>query len=107
MRRIPATGLIGHLLVDRFGEAIGRIDGTWPLDGSGLPEFALVRAGRFGERRLVPLDDALYLEGLAWVPFSRRVIEDGVAVELGRYLYEQVDRARTYYMLEVDEPSLF
>jgi hypothetical protein len=105
MRRIPTTGLLGHLLVDRLGEAVGRVDGTWPLDGSGVPEFALVRAGRFGERRLVPLDQALFLEGLVWVPHTRRVIEDGVTVEPGRYLYEQVDRARTYYILEVDEPS--
>ena len=95
---------LGSLLVDREDQAIGRIDGTWPLDGGGEPEFAMVRIGRFGESRLVPLAGAAVVDGLLQVPFLRREVEDGPALELGRYLYEQVDRTRAYYLLEIDVP---
>ena len=96
---------LGQLLVDCYDDAIGRIDGTWPLDGGGEIEFAMVRIGRFGESRLVPLADAEVVDGLLQVPYTRREVEDGPTLELGRYLYEQVDRTRAYYLLEIDVPQ--
>jgi hypothetical protein len=100
----PRASTLGVLLVDCHEDTIGRIDGTWPLDGSGEPEFAIVRTGRFGETRLVPLKDARVVDGLLQVPFTRREVDDAPALELGRYLYEQVDRARAYYLMEIDIP---
>ena len=96
--------LLGQLLVDRDDRAIGRIDGTWPLDGGGEPEFALVRIGRFGESRLVPLSGSEVVDGLLQVPFSRREVEDGPALAMGRFLHDQVDRTRAYYLMETDVP---
>lgn len=102
---LPAQHVhLGQALVDRDGVTIGSVDGTWPLDGGGEPEFALVRIGRFGETRLVPLAGLAEVAGLLYVPFTRREVEDGPALELGRFLYEQVDRARTYYLIEIDDP---
>jgi hypothetical protein len=101
---LPPHSHLGQLLVDRRDAAIGRIDGTWPLDGGGEPEFAMVRIGRFGESRLVPLAGAVVVDGLLQVPLTCREVEDAPALELGRYLYEQVDRARAYYLLEIDLP---
>lgn len=99
---VTTFSLLGHLLVDRHENTLGRIEGTWPLDGGGEPEFAMVRIGRFGETHLVPLDQAVVVDGLLGVPFSRQEVEDGPTLELGRYLHEQVDRARAYYLLETD-----
>jgi len=100
----PRTSPLGVLLVDCLEDTIGRIDGTWPLDGSGEPEFAMVRTGRFGETRLVPLAEARVVDGLLQVPFTRREVDDAPPLEMGRYLHEQVDRARAYYMIELDLP---
>jgi hypothetical protein len=101
------ANLLGRLLVDRNADTIGRIDGTWPLDGGGEPEFALVRTGRFGDTHPVPLADVELVDGLLQVPFTRREVEDGPALEMGRYLHEQVDRARVHYLLEVDVPPAY
>lgn len=98
----PRTSPLGLLLVDRHEETIGRIDGTWPLDGGGEAEFAMVRTGTFGEMRLVPLAVTSIVDGLLQVPFSRREVIDAPPLEMGRYLYEQIDRARGYYLLETD-----
>ena len=99
---VNTYSLLGALLVDRYEDTLGRIEGTWPLDGGGEPEFAFVRVGRFGETRLVPLDQATVVDGLLGVPFSRQEVEDGPTLEMSRYLHEQVDRARAYYLLETD-----
>jgi hypothetical protein len=99
--------LLGQLLIDRNADTIGRINGTWPLDGGGEPEFALVRTGRFGETHLVPLADAEVVDGLLQVPFSCREVADGPTLEMGRYLHEQVDRARVHYLLEVEVPPAY
>ena len=93
---------LGLLLVDIDEETIGRIDGTWPLDGSGEPEFAIVRTGRFGQSRLVPLAAVRIVDGLLQVPYTRLEVDDAPQIELGRYLLEQVDRARAYYMQEIE-----
>jgi len=93
---------LGLLLVDLDEQTIGRIDGTWPLDGSGEPEFAIVRTRRFGQSRLVPLGAARIVDGLLQVPYTRLEIDDAPNLEIGRYLLEQVDRARAYYVQEIE-----
>lgn len=93
---------LGLLLVDSLEDSLGRVDGTWPLDGGGEPEFAIVRTGRFGEARLIPLGNARIVDGLLQVPFTKAEVEDAPSLDTGRYLRDQVDEARAYWTLGSD-----
>jgi hypothetical protein len=75
MRR---SRLLGHTVIDWHGEELGRVIDTWPFDGGGEPELAVLRMGRLGERRMVPvahlhphpLGETLHM------PYARWQVED-------------------------------
>lgn len=69
-----AFGWKGHRLDELTGVSVGRVDGVFIDAVSELPEWLVVRLGRFGHHTLVPARDGV--EGVArvWVPFTREVI---------------------------------
>ena len=68
--------LLGHMVHDWAGEELGRVVDTWPFDGGGEPELAVLRMGRLGARRMVPVDALLYLGDTYRLPFARWQVED-------------------------------
>src|SRR3954470_22577774 len=68
--------LLGQAVSDWRGEVLGRVIDTWPFDGGGEPELAVLRMGRLGQRRMVPVDALqLTLAGLR-LPYERWQVED-------------------------------
>jgi hypothetical protein len=96
-------GLAGTEVLDSAGTHVGRIATTWPLDGSGEPELALVRVGRHLPRlRYLPLDTARFEGEKVHVPYLRWQIEDAPSAEDNRYA-EPAHVAKAYWMTAVDD----
>ena len=98
---------LGLTVLDRDGEAVGRIEETYPCDGSS-PELAVIRAGRFGGRSLVALHGARRIplpppghprgpEECIQVPYSREDIVAAPTLDGGRYMDDQIWAARAYW----------
>ena len=68
--------LLGHTVRDWRGEVLGRVIDTWPFDGGGEPELAVLRMGRPGQRRMVPVGELRVVAGQLRVPFERWQVED-------------------------------
>lgn len=68
--------LLGLTVSDWQGEALGRVIDTWPFDGGGEPELAVVRMGRLGQRRMVPVDALQQFGGELRLPYARWQVED-------------------------------
>jgi hypothetical protein len=68
--------LLGLMVTDWQGERLGRVIDTWPFDGGGEPELAVIRIGRLGERRMVPVDQLVFLGTECRLPFVRWQVED-------------------------------
>jgi hypothetical protein len=68
--------LMGQTVCDWSGQELGRIIDTWPFDGGGEAELAVLRMGRLGARRMVPVDALLQLGDRLRLPYSRWQVED-------------------------------
>ena len=68
--------LLGQAVSDWQGEVLGRVIDTWPFDGGGEPELAVIRMGRLGMRRMVPVDQLRLIVGELRLPFERWQVED-------------------------------
>jgi hypothetical protein len=68
--------LLGQTISDWHGETLGRVIDTWPFDGGGEPELAVVRMGRLGQRRMLPIDQLQFVGGELRLPFARFQVED-------------------------------
>jgi hypothetical protein len=87
MGMLHRTGdLWGTRVVDTGGLLVGVVADTWPLDGSGQPELALVRVGkRFPRLRYLPLESATLTNSVLCVPWTRHEIEDAPSAEDDRW----------------------
>ena len=94
--------LLGLTVFDLDGSPAGYVVDTYPCDGSS-PEFALIRAGRFAEKVLVPLGDVVLTEEGLQVPYTREEIEDAPPSDSARYQDERVSRARAYWSMQDGE----
>jgi|tagenome__1003787_1003787.scaffolds.fasta_scaffold20669592_2 hypothetical protein len=68
--------LLGQTISDWQGDVLGRVIDTWPFDGGGEPELAVVRMGRLGQRRMVPISELIVVAGELRLPFARYQVED-------------------------------
>ena len=100
MRRVSRRNLLGFRVLDCHGEEIGRVVDTWPDDGGWEVELVVVRMLRFGERRMLPIDDVAAWGGTLRAPYTRRQIEDAPAVEGGVHKAEDPYRALGYWRFE-------
>jgi hypothetical protein len=90
--------LLGLTVSDWQGEELGQVIDTWPLDGGGEPELAVIRLGRLGARRMVPLAEVQLLAGWMRIPFARWQVEDSPAYgEDHRMLADDPWRALSYW----------
>jgi hypothetical protein len=92
--------LLGLTVLDLEGLPAGRVEDTYPCDGS-CPEFAVVRLGRFGDKVLVSLAWTMATEDGLQVPYTRQEIEDAPSSESARYQFERVSLARAYWSMHV------
>jgi sporulation protein YlmC with PRC-barrel domain len=97
--------LMGRSIFDISGEHVGRVAETWPYDGGGEVEMAVVRMPRLGESRLLPVATLrLREDGDLVTPYSRWQVEDSPALEEGRHALAAEERAVSYWSWE--EPDL-
>lgn len=96
--------LMGHRVVDCFGEEVGQVVDTWPDDGGGEVELVVVRLKRFGERRMVPAGEVTVAGGWVQAPYTRAQIEDAPAADGGVHRAEEPYRAMSYWKFE--EPGV-
>jgi hypothetical protein len=93
-----------HLLrldvADVHGCVLGQVVDTYPFDGGGEPEMVVVRLGRFGERRMLPISELRRRDGRIVVPFTRQQVEDSPGLSTGRYADEDPWRAKAYWHYE-------
>ncbi|MEA2169522.1 MAG: hypothetical protein QOF76_2822 [Solirubrobacteraceae bacterium] len=88
---------IGLIAVDLLGDAVGRIEATFPYDGSD-PEFAVVRLFDAGlSSHLVPVRGCIRYDDTLQFPFTFYEIRDSPSLQDYRWEYEQGDKARSYW----------
>jgi hypothetical protein len=98
---------MGHTVCDWSGEELGRIVDTWPFDGGGEPELAVVRMGRLGARRMVPVDALIALGGTLRLPYARWQVEDSPPFGENRHtLDDDPHCAASYWRWEEPVDSL-
>ena len=100
MQRVTRRNLLGFRVLDCEGEEIGRVVDTWPDDGGWEVELVVVRLLRFGERRMLPIDEVVTWGGFLRAPYTRLQIEDSPAVEGGRHRADEPYRALGYWRFE-------
>ncbi len=96
----------GTLVLDAQAQVVGRVEGTFPLDGGNDPDFAIVRLRRFGgEKRLLPIAAARWLPTAIQVPYSSAHISDAPSYEADRAHYDQAAYARSYWGEHADDDA--
>jgi hypothetical protein len=92
--------LLGLDVADASGRSLGQVVDTYPFDGGGEIEMIVLRLRRFGERRMLPIDELrLGDRGLA-APYTRAQIEDSPALSNGRHVDDDPWRSKTYWYYE-------
>lgn len=100
MPRVSRRNLLGYRVLDCHGEEIGRVVNTWPDDGGWEVELVVVRLQKFGERRMLPIEDVIAWGGVVRAPYSRMQIEDAPVVEGGVHKADDPYRALAYWRWE-------
>jgi hypothetical protein len=81
--REEVEGWVGFRLDEISGAGMGKIEGAYVCEGSGRPEWILIRVGRFGHHTVVPAREAVAGVGHVWVPWDRATIRGAPRVEAG------------------------
>jgi hypothetical protein len=100
MRNHCRRNLLGRRVQDWHGQDIGHVVDTWPDDGGWEMQLVVIRLPRFGERRMLPVEQVLELGDHLWTAYSRRQIEDAPPVDGGRHAADDPWRAKAYWMFE-------
>jgi hypothetical protein len=99
--------LLGHMVSDWQGDELGRVVDTWPFDGGGEPQLAVLRMGRVGARRLVPIEDLEFVGPELRLPYARWQVEDSPPFGENRHtLDDDPHCAASYWRWEEPEGSL-
>src|SRR5919109_2573515 len=81
--RAEVEGWIGARLDEISGASMGKIEGAYVDAKTGLPEWILIRVGRFGHHCVVPAREAVAGSGHVWVPWDRNSIRRSPQVQRG------------------------
>lgn len=96
------AGWIGHTLVDRSGDKIGKIVDLYADEATGQPEWLAVNTGRFGSKvSFVPLAGAERAGDDLRVPYAVDQVKDAPKTDPDGQL-SQEDEARLYGHFGVD-----
>jgi hypothetical protein len=103
---VRRRSVLGRRVSDPLGHPVGTVVDTWPFDGGGEVELVVVRLGRLGERRMLPVA-TLHADGRELrTPYARWQVEDSPALEDGRHAVEAIERSMSYWMWEEPADSL-
>lgn len=89
---------LGLIALDLTGDVVGRVEATYPYDGSD-PEFAVVRLARgpLGQTRMIPLKGSVRYSECLQFAYTVAEIEDAPAPDNARWGIDQADLARAYW----------
>jgi hypothetical protein len=104
--QVRRRNVLGLRISDRRGDPVGTVVDTYPYDGGGEIELVVVRLGRLGERRMVPVASLLHLGTEVRTNYSRGEVEDSPVLLEGRHAAESPDRAKSYWSWENTTDSL-
>ena len=90
--RADVEGWIGARLDEISGASVGKVEGAYLDEKTGLPEWILIRVGRFGHHCVVPAREAVAGVGHVWVPWDRNSIRRSPRVEPGGALTADEER---------------
>ncbi|MGI5121664.1 DUF2382 domain-containing protein [Marinactinospora thermotolerans] len=101
-----AQEFVGHKLLDREGNNVGRIEQIYFDDRTDKPTWVSVQTGMLGRRHsLVPLQGARVNEGDLMVPFDKERIKDAPDLDVDRHLsVEEENRLYRHYGVQVPGP---
>ena len=100
MRRVSRRNLLGFRVLDCYGDEIGQVVDTWPDDGGWEVELVVIRLQRFGERRMLPVEEVVAWGGTLRAPYTRVQIEDAPSVGGGVHRADDPWRALAYWRFE-------
>jgi hypothetical protein len=89
--------LLGLVVSDHEGGELGTVVDTYPFDGGGEPELAVLRLGRIGERRMVPVSELKVVGRQVRLPYARWQVEDAPALGDERYGADDPYLAKSYW----------
>lgn len=92
--------LVGLTIRDAYGASVGRVEDVWP---EGMSTYAVVRMGRFGALKLIPLRDAVVESGALWVRYEKATLKRAPKLDLRRFSREQEAETRAFFGL--DDPA--
>jgi hypothetical protein len=96
----------GLIVLDAQARVVGRVEGTFPLDGGNDPDFAIVRIRRFGgEKKLLPIGAARVHPGAVQVPYSSEHISEAPEYDDSRAHYDQAAHARSFWGEHADDDA--
>lgn len=95
--------LLGLEIADADGAPLGHVVDTYPFDGGGELELIVLRMRRFGERRMLPIEELRVESGRLMAPYSRMQVEDSPALSTSRHAEDDPYRAKAYWRFE--EPT--
>ncbi len=103
-KRWTRWGLLGQEVRDGAGDTVGRVIDTYPFDGGEVELVVLRLDGRFGGRRMLPIEEVHPDIAGLWTPFAGWQIEDSPELTYGRHQVEDPERAKSYWRFE--EPAV-
>jgi hypothetical protein len=92
--------LLGLEIADAEGASLGHVVDTYPFDGGGELELIVLRMRRFGERRMLPIEELRVDQGRLVAPYTRMQVEDSPALSTGRHSEDDPYRAKAYWRWE-------
>ncbi len=88
----------GMTVLDAGGAVLGRVEGSFPLDGGGEADLAVVRLRRFGESmKLLPVSAARYDAGAVQLPVTAARVDDAPSYDPARGAADQAAHARFFW----------
>jgi len=79
--------LEGREVIGQDGEKIGTVEEVYVDDGTGVPQFALVKSGLFGiRRRFVPIHAARDAGDRLEVPYTKDIVDEAPSLETDGHL---------------------
>ncbi|WP_344161599.1 PRC-barrel domain-containing protein [Nocardiopsis rhodophaea] len=105
--QLGIRNLIGHRLLDRDGNSVGKIGQVFFDDQTDLPKWVTVRSGLFGTREnFVPLRGAQVVDDDLQVPYMKAMIKEAPSFRVDQHIsMQQEDIVYRHYGLDPEVPD--
>ncbi|WP_026125791.1 PRC-barrel domain-containing protein, partial [Nocardiopsis gilva] len=105
--QLGIRNLIGHRLLDRDGNSVGKIGQVFFDDQTDVPKWVTVRSGLFGTREnFVPLRGAQAVDDGLQVPYTKAMIKQAPSFQVNQHIsMRQEDVVYRHYGLDPAVPD--